>query len=72
MKPDILKLLASGAKSETELAEFFGVELMPLVLKSIEEMIDQGLLTAQGRQIHEGNNVFHWIREYRLSLYTAA
>ena len=72
MKSDILELLARGAKSETELAAFFGVELMPLVMQSIEEMMDWGLLTSHGRQIHEGNNVFHWDREYCLRLEAAA
>ncbi|WP_020408586.1 hypothetical protein [Hahella ganghwensis] len=72
MKSEILELLARGAKNEVELAAFFGSESMPLVMHSIEEMMDWGLVSSHGRQIHEGNNVFHWEREFILRREAAA
>lgn len=66
MKSDILTLLSRGAKSEVELAAFFGFDAVGEVMNTIEELESWGIVESRSRQVHEGNNVFRWDREYSL------
>ncbi len=72
MRSQILELLSRGAKNETELAAFFGAESILEVMESIELMMAWGLVSKRSRQIHEGNNVFHWDQEYIFQVDVAA
>lgn len=66
MKSRILTLLANGPKTEAELATHFDSSSMPKVRAVIEKMTEWGLIAMKVRQVHEGNNVFHWENEYSL------
>jgi len=68
MRSNILVLLATGPKSEAELAKHFHVGSMPNVKSNIEEMIKWGLVATKIRQVHEGNNVFRWESEFYLQM----
>jgi predicted transcriptional regulator len=71
MKFEILTLLSAGAKSDAEIASYFGDNAVG-VLETIEGMESGGIIESRSRQVHEGNNVFRWDREYRLSSQSAA
>ena len=72
MKAEIVEVLSQGARSKVELAAFFGSHAMPMVMESMERLMEWGLVAVQGRQIHEGHNVFHWEYEYFLQVGVAA
>ncbi len=66
MKSEILSLLALGAKSDIELEACFAQYSTTEIIETIEELKTWGVIESHSRQVHEGNNVFRWDREYRL------
>ena len=66
MKSEILSILASGAKSGDELVSMFNDDDTTALFEIIENLEVSGLVKSQSKQVHEGNNVFRWDREYQL------
>jgi hypothetical protein len=66
MKSEVIYLLSRGAKSELELAAFFGAAQLAAVMMIIDKLINIGCIEKGRRQIRVTGNVVRWDCEYRL------
>ena len=72
MKTNLLTLLQRGAKTEQELAVIYSVDKMPEVMALVKSLVAAGILGDYCRMVPEGNNMFHFEREYGLALEAVA